>query len=37
MEYSILMTVATINIHHFMVDGYIWRSKKKTKPIAAAT
>ena len=25
---SILLVVATINIHHFIVDGYIWRLKK---------
>ncbi len=29
LEAAILMTVATINLHHFIVDGYIWRSKKK--------
>lgn len=25
---SIIMVVAAINIHHFIVDGYIWRLKK---------
>ena len=25
---SVLLVVATINIHHFIVDGYIWRLKK---------
>ena len=25
---SIMLVVATINIHHFIVDGYIWRLKK---------
>ena len=25
---SMLLTVAAINIHHFIVDGYIWRLKK---------
>ncbi len=25
---SILLVVAAINIHHFIVDGYIWRLKK---------
>lgn len=25
---SILLVVATINIHHFIVDGYIWRLKR---------
>lgn len=25
---SLLLVVATINIHHFIVDGYIWRLKK---------
>ena len=37
LESAILMTAATINIHHFMVDGYIWRSKKKKKPIAVTS
>jgi hypothetical protein len=31
LEAAILMTVATVNLHHFIVDGYIWRSKKKKK------
>jgi hypothetical protein len=30
-EAAMLMTVATINLHHFIVDGYIWRSAKKKK------
>ncbi|MFP6654123.1 MAG: hypothetical protein VCB25_00745, partial [Myxococcota bacterium] len=25
---SVMMTVAAINIHHFIVDSYIWRLKK---------
>ncbi len=25
---SVMLVVATINIHHFIVDGYIWRLKK---------
>lgn len=25
---SVLLVVATVNIHHFIVDGYIWRLKK---------
>ena len=24
-----LMLVAALNLHHFIVDGYIWRSPKK--------
>ena len=24
---SVLMVVAVINLHHFIVDGYIWRLK----------
>ena len=35
LEDAILMTVATINLHHFIVDGYIWRSKKKKNPKSA--
>ena len=31
MEAAVLMTVATVNLHHFIVDGYIWRSAKKKK------
>ncbi|MEM7785594.1 MAG: hypothetical protein AAF939_04400 [Planctomycetota bacterium] len=31
MEAAVLMTVATVNLHHFIVDGYIWRSGKKKK------
>ncbi len=33
---AILMTLATVNLHHFIVDGYIWRSKKRKKPQQAA-
>ncbi len=25
---SVLLVVATVNMHHFIVDGYIWRLKK---------
>jgi len=25
---SVLLVVAVINLHHFIVDGYIWRLKK---------
>ncbi len=35
LEAAILMTVATVNLHHFIVDGYIWRSKKKKKASSA--
>ena len=34
MEAAVLMTVATINLHHFIVDGFIWRSAKKKKVAA---
>lgn len=33
---AVLMTTATINLHHFIVDGYIWRSAKKKKKIVEA-
>ena len=32
-----LMLVAAVNIHHFIVDGYIWRSPKKLSAPAPAT
>jgi hypothetical protein len=28
-EQTALLVAAAINIHHFVVDGYIWRSKPK--------
>ena len=33
-----VMVIATLNLHHFIVDGYIWRSPKPTSapvPVAA--
>ncbi len=41
---SMLLTVATINLHHFIVDAYIWRLRKdpnrtvmmEARPAAAA-
>ncbi len=32
---SILMMIVIINLHHFIVDGFIWRNKPP-KPVAAA-
>jgi len=32
LENSILIVWGTVNLHHFIVDGYIWRSTKKPKP-----
>ncbi len=32
-----LMLVAALNLHHFIVDGYIWRSPKKLPAPAPAT
>ena len=35
---SMLLVIATINIHHFIVDRYIWRAPKPAgKPAAAAS
>ena len=31
MVHCVTMTVVAINLHHFIVDGSIWRSKKETK------
>ncbi len=31
-----LMVLGAINLHHFIVDGYIWRSSKKVSTQVAA-
>ena len=33
---GVLLVVAVINLHHFIVDGYIWRSSKKVSTQLAA-
>lgn len=38
LDSALLLTAAAINLHHFIVDGYIWRSPKRARsPDGAST
>ena len=34
--HCVLMTVTAINLHHFIIDGYIWKGKRPARPSAPA-